>query len=429
MFQIDGNRVSKRTKLKVKSNPYSVLLPQSINVKKILHHISRLGRKGNDREFCNNKQIIFISDKCNGVYDCLDRSDESDCSQFFKISSTHLPVSCIVDNLNNYNNHSTPEHKGFQCGPNKCIDINYFCNKNEFSSKFTKASSDILKSECESLLALVDNDVFCKNRTLWKNKQCNGKMIRCHGNIPGQCVENLSGVQLPRLESFNCADYSSENYTKRIPSCMDKSYHVECLASKCSLKNFLSCKDKNMCIHEALFCDGYNNCPNGFDEDKSFCEKCPKEFGHPFGNSKSATFSCHHRYTNKPICAVPCDGIDDMCKDYSDEICELEHLEKIAGLVLCLFILTIFVGECAIKIQEFILKRKLSTYNTRYFYIDLKTELLFIACQEKGHQITNHGKHLRLLVDEIFNEKMSNTKQNLVLLLIRTEMLIHCHSI
>ena len=32
-----------------------------------------------------------------------------------------------------------------------------------------------------------------------------------------------------------------------------------------------------------------------------------------------ATLSCLHRYTGLHICAVPCDGIDDMCLDYEDE--------------------------------------------------------------------------------------------------------------
>ena len=32
-----------------------------------------------------------------------------------------------------------------------------------------------------------------------------------------------------------------------------------------------------------------------------------------------ATLSCLHRYSGLPICARPCDGIDDMCLNYEDE--------------------------------------------------------------------------------------------------------------
>jgi len=31
--------------------------------------------------------------------------------------------------------------------------------------------------------------------------------------------------------------------------------------------------------------------------------------------------ACQHRFTNRTICAVPCDGNDDMCLNSTDEIC------------------------------------------------------------------------------------------------------------
>ena len=57
------------------------------------------------------------------------------------------------------------------------------------------------------------------------------------------------------------------------------------------------------------------------NENKEICLSCPRDFGWPSGKAKFATLSCRHRYTKRPICAVPCDGIDDLCENFEDERC------------------------------------------------------------------------------------------------------------
>ena len=362
--------------------------------------------------------MIFNSNKCNGVFDCLDRSDETDCQQLFKESNPYLPVSCIVNRTNNFYNHSEPGNEGFQCGSNICLDTNYWCNKNTFSIRFSATIIENLKSECESLLDLIDNDIFCKNLTFWQNKTCNREMTRCRGNVPGQCVVD----KFTKLEEVcNYNSHAPENTmmfmsfeNAQVPDCIDRSDHFKCMGSDCDPKDWVLCKEGVMCIHEGLICDGHNNCPEGSDEDQSVCEKCPRETGHPYGRSKSATFSCLHRYTNKTICAVPCDGIDDLCKDQSDELCESDPLYKIVGVVFCFFMFIIFIGECSIELQELISKRKNSNYKT-----------LLLSGQEKDNEIIDHVTHLQPLMEEIFKEKRSNATKNLVLSLLNTEMLFH----
>ena len=39
-------------------------------------------------------------------------------------------------------------------------------------------------------------------------------------------------------------------------------------------------------------------------------------------NTSVATFPCKHKVTGRPICAVPCDGILELCEDDADEQCE-----------------------------------------------------------------------------------------------------------
>ncbi len=47
------------------------------------------------------------------------------------------------------------------------------------------------------------------------------------------------------------------------------------------------------------------------------------------------------RYTGYPICAVPCDGRDDLCADFSDEQCDSAPFAK---AVACL---AVGMGACA----------------------------------------------------------------------------------
>lgn len=82
-----------------------------------------------------------------------------------------------------------------------------------------------------------------------------------------------------------------------------------------------TCADENHCIHDYLVCDGYEHCQDGSDEDPLTCSRCPRTFGFPGGKIHLATFACQHRYTNKTICSVPCDGKDDLCLDNTDEVC------------------------------------------------------------------------------------------------------------
>jgi hypothetical protein len=68
---------------------------------------------------------------------------------------------------------------------------------------------------------------------------------------------------------------------------------------------------------------------------------------------KIATFSCKHRYTGNWICAVPCDGHDDLCEDFEDEKCDLgTSLFFIVLLVCGLLLLIIVAGESFIHFNK-----------------------------------------------------------------------------
>ena len=118
----------------------------------------------------------------------------------------------------------------------------------------------------------------------------------------------------------------------------------------CKLPWMFNCSDSHHCIHKDLVCDGHVQCDDGSDEDEDLCKVCPTP-----GKNPAATFSCIHRYTNKRICAVPCDQKDDLCKNNEDEICELlskSYLALIAGILIVLIAVTGEVLVCLLVSQS-----------------------------------------------------------------------------
>ena len=106
------------------------------------------------------------------------------------------------------------------------------------------------------------------------------------------------------------------------------------------------CEDGTLCLHDSLVCDGIEHCGDGSDENKTLCATCPRNFGYPGRERRqSATLSCMHRFTERPICATPCDGIDDLCKGLTDEDCStsLEILAMLYGISLIFSIVAVFL--------------------------------------------------------------------------------------
>lgn len=73
-----------------------------------------------------------------------------------------------------------------------------------------------------------------------------------------------------------------------------------------------------------------------------------RNFGFGLQQSKiyQATFSCLHRYTRRPICAIPCDEVDDLCLNYDDEkVCRQSRELLIIPLIISLVIIGCILGK------------------------------------------------------------------------------------
>jgi len=289
-------------------------------------------------------QCIDEEHVCDGVYDCIDRSDESYCStdrhggQEYKeeivenlqecraedeYNHTYTGLQCdygknsIMDLKKDFQNRIREKaNKTFDFDPNKisnCVNYLDFC-KNENENMVL----DLLLATCHQLLHKSGEYSVCSNKTFWDSKPCPSeltsdgerKYTRCRGNNPGQCFQ----------EKCSCSIcYAGLG-------CEDNSEHV-CPAddSFCENQFMWRCSDNKTCVHDSLRCDGYVHCQDGSDEKEEFCSICPRSFGYPEKQRDRATYMCKHRYTGRPICSVPCDSEDDMCENMEDENCDEKY--------------------------------------------------------------------------------------------------------
>ena len=192
---------------------------------------------------------------------------------------------------------------------------------------------------------------------------------------------------------------------------------------------YYSCQDGQFCIPNGLLCDGYMQCLDGSDEDPVVCDICPKSRGWPprFIEKKwRATLKCQHRYnTNQTICAVPCDGIDDLCLNYEDEdnckipsFLSLISYVALAGIVLCLIVTCVHLlwkmlvrssevertGVNKFDLAIIIQKGDVDTYHelreTQYFGSAIQS---FIACM----RVTENINAQREICNKLFDMERS----------------------
>ena len=321
--------------------------------------------------FCRGhrpSQIIYYESICDNHYHCIDRSDETGCNDTF-LPLYEKPETPVF--LKEFRRQPFLERSHFQLTSqdNLCSSQSHFhplspCLSNDSKTLCDKDNeSTLIGKKCFNFIDLCsnmnpqqpyysrpDHITFCQNYTFWKTKIENdteGNLIRpwrdhdgniiyaCRGNYPGfnsyfplsswgssgRLTLRISGSTVPEHSKPGCKD---------LAYCPDGSDLVcPTRDSNCFKPEFFRCKDNVTCIPNNLVCDGFSNCNDGSDEDQRYCSICPLKNGegHPFrleSEKFANTFSCKHRYTGTHICAIPCDGRDDLCKDYGDEVdCEV----------------------------------------------------------------------------------------------------------
>ena len=216
---------------------------------------------------------------------------------------------------------------------------------------------------CGDLISQVESQYLCTNQSFWNDKACNKNYTssRCLSNYPGKCTD-FKTCELKVVNS-NDVDFIEGNMCSLIFSLLQTKFSPSNERAFC--ENF-TCKKRYegvnashgvieptniQSVHQDFVCDGNIDCLEVSDENQALCKQCPRDFGHPPGKSKSATLSCRHRYTKGWICAVPCDGVDDLCENFEDENCSENTTLLLIGSILVLIILTILLGNVVFFIE------------------------------------------------------------------------------
>jgi len=175
------------------------------------------------------------------------------------------------------------------------LDQEYWCSKEIEKLNVEILEDDVLQMNCQNLHLSRQESAFCSNAVDWKDRPCTSYFKRCTGNWPGQCGK------ISEISCRNTSDFV-------LPASKQK-------------MDFL-CKDNSSFVNVKQLCDGQFNCLD--ESDEALCQRCPPSSGYP----DAATFSCRHRHTGRNMCAVPCDGKDDLCLDSSDEDCDKNSLQE-----------------------------------------------------------------------------------------------------
>ncbi|XP_067215016.1 vitellogenin receptor-like isoform X2 [Linepithema humile] len=231
-----------------------------------------------ENEFmCNDHTCINANKRCNFHIDCIDKSDEQNCSEKqcktgeFRCHTGGrcIPPSLVCNGFYDCPDLSDEEH----CVTHKCSSDEFMCDMGKCIPKNWKCDNEL---DCPDG---SDEAEDCHFKNI-----CGPDYYECAN---GRCISN----SLICNHINDCVDYSDEKY------CTRSGYSRNCT------ENEYLCMNSGICVSKKAKCNGIQDCPRNDDEFR--CAYCFKN-----------EFKCKNQkcISKKMVC----NNVDD-CGDNSDE--------------------------------------------------------------------------------------------------------------